>query len=736
MAITEQNTQTLTLSVKGMTCAVCVARVEKAIQDVPGVVDTNVNFATHEATVHHENVLPDALLSAISNAGYEASTDTSEDAEQTERNAEYSQLRLNFLISAILSALIMVIGMTHPMWGAHILTWHLHTALFVLATPVQFWCGWRFLKGAWSALRHLSADMNSLIAVGTLTAYTYSTTATFAPHLLGTENAQIYFDTSAMIITLVLLGRLLEARAKGKTSTAIRKLLDLRPKTALVIRDDEDVEIPVEQIQVGDHVRVRPGEHIPVDGTLHEGYSAIDESMLTGEPIPVDKQPGDKVIGGTLNKTGSFVFEATQIGADTVLSRIIDLVRQAQGSKAPIQQLADRVASIFVPVIFFIALMTCALWWFFGAGIETALINTVAVLIIACPCAMGLATPTAIMVGTGRGAELGILIKGGDVLENAHRLNAIILDKTGTLTEGKPSVTNIIPAENYDGNNILTLAASAEKGSEHPLGEAIVQAAQNAELPLHPATDFEATPGAGIAATINGQRIKLGNRRLMSDITIDVLGNPAKQLEADGKTVMFITINDQPAGLIAVSDKLKPEAQQAVEHLKTLGLKVALVTGDNLQTANAVANQLKIDQVLAEVLPEDKAQTVAQLQEQNNHVGMVGDGINDAPALAQANVGIAMSSGTDVAIESAGITLMSSNLSGIATSIRLSKQTMRIIRQNLFWAFAYNTLLIPIAALGLLNPLGGPMLAAAAMALSSVSVVTNALRLRNFSPSP
>ncbi|MDP6039365.1 MAG: heavy metal translocating P-type ATPase, partial [Candidatus Latescibacteria bacterium] len=398
--------------------------------------------------------------------------------------------------------------------------------------------------------------------------------------------------------------------------------------------------------------------------------------------------------------------------------------------------LADRVASIFVPVIFFIALMTCALWWFFGAGIETALINTVAVLIIACPCAMGLATPTAIMVGTGRGAELGILIKGGDVLENAHRLNAIILDKTGTLTEGKPSVTNIIPAENYDGNNILTLAASAEKGSEHPLGEAIVQAAQNAELPLHPATDFEATPGAGIAATINGQRIKLGNRRLMSDITIDVLGNPAKQLEADGKTVMFITINDQPAGLIAVSDKLKPEAQQAVEHLKTLGLKVALVTGDNLQTANAVANQLKIDQVLAEVLPEDKAQTVAQLQEQNNHVGMVGDGINDAPALAQANVGIAMSSGTDVAIESAGITLMSSNLSGIATSIRLSKQTMRIIRQNLFWAFAYNTLLIPIAALGLLNPLGGPMLAAAAMALSSVSVVTNALRLRNFSPSP
>ena len=735
MAITEQNTQTLTLSIKGMSCAACVARVEKAIKNVPGVVDTNVNFATHEATVRHENVLPGTLLSAISNAGYEASTDTSEETEQSERSAEYNQLRFHFLIGAILSALIMAVGMTHTLWGAHILTWQIHAALFALATPVQFWCGWRFIQGAWAALRHLTADMNSLIAVGTLTAYAYSTTGTFAPHLLGVENVQIYFDTSAMIITLVLLGRLLEARAKGKTSTAIRKLLDLRPKTALIIQNGEDVEVPIEQIQVGNLVRVRPGEHIPVDGTLHEGYSAIDESMLTGEPIPIEKQPGDKVIGGTLNKTGSFIFEATQIGADTVLSRIIDLVRRAQGSKAPIQQLADRVASIFVPVIFVIALMTCVIWWFFGFGIETALINTVAVLIIACPCAMGLATPTAIMVGTGRGAELGILIKGGDVLENAHRLNTIILDKTGTLTEGKPSVTDVIPAKSYNRDQILTLAASAEKGSEHPLGEAIVQAAQHADLSQHPATDFEAIPGAGITATIDGHRIKLGNRRLMSNITTDILENLAKKLEANGKTVMFIAINDQPAGLIAVSDKLKPDAHQAVKDLQTLGLKVALVTGDNLQTANAVARQLKIDQVLAEVLPEDKAQTVAQLQEQNNYVAMVGDGINDAPALAQANVGIAMSSGTDVAIESAGITLMSNNLSGITTSIRLSKQTMRIIRQNLFWAFAYNTLLIPVAALGLLNPLGGPMLAAAAMALSSVSVVTNALRLRNFSPS-
>lgn len=720
--------QTLTLSIKGMSCAACVARVEDTLKTVPGVSDAQVNFATHQATVHHNAVLIDTLVHAVSSAGYEASPHISEDAEQIERTTEYRNLRSLFTVAAILSALIMATGMTRTLWGAHIPPYHIHILLFALATPVQFLCGWRFLKGAWAALRHRTADMNSLIAAGTLAAYFYSIAVTFAS--VGTQNIQTYFDTSAMIITLVLLGRLLETRARGQTSSAIRKLLDLRPKTALIVRNGRDIETPVEQIQVGDHIRVRPGENIPVDGLIQNGYSTIDESMLTGESLPVDKQSGDKVTGGTRNTTGSFIFQATQVGADTVLSQIIDLVRQAQGSRAPIQHLADRVARIFVPIIFAIALLTCALWWISGSGIETALINAVVVLIIACPCAMGLATPTAISVGTGRGAQLGILIKGGDVLENAHRLNAIVLDKTGTLTEGKPTVTDIIPAENYHRDHILKLAASAEKGSEHPLGEAIVRAAQEANLSLHPTTDFEAIPGVGISATIDEQRVVLGNPRTISDRAT----YPAEKLEAEGKTVVFVTIDDQPAGLIAISDNLKADAAQAVQDLQHLGLEVSLLTGDNARTAKAIGQQLNIEQVFAEVMPQDKAQKIAQLQNKNINVGMVGDGINDAPALAQANVGIALSSGTDIAIESAGMILMSGNLSAIATSIRLSRQTMRIIRQNLFWAFAYNTLLIPIAALGLLNPLGGPMLAAAAMALSSVSVVTNALRLKRFCP--
>ena len=720
--------QTLTLSIKGMSCAACVARVEDTLKTVPGVSDAQVNFATHQATVHHNAVLIDTLVHAVSSAGYEASPHISEDAEQIERTTEYRNLRSLFTVAAILSALIMATGMTRTMWGAHIPPYHIHILLFALATPVQFLCGWRFLKGAWAALRHRTADMNSLIAAGTLAAYFYSIAVTFAS--VGTQNIQTYFDTSAMIITLVLLGRLLETRARGQTSSAIRKLLDLRPKTALIVRNGRDIETPVEQIQVGDHIRVRPGENIPVDGLIQNGYSTIDESMLTGESLPVDKQSGDKVTGGTRNTTGSFIFQATQVGADTVLSQIIDLVRQAQGSRAPIQHLADRVARIFVPIIFAIALLTCALWWISSSGIETALINAVVVLIIACPCAMGLATPTAISVGTGRGAQLGILIKGGDVLENAHRLNAIVLDKTGTLTEGKPTVTDIIPAENYHRDHILKLAASAEKGSEHPLGEAIVRAAQEADLSLHPTTDFEAIPGVGISATIDEQRVVLGNPRTISDRA----KYPAEELEAEGKTAVFVTIDDQPAGLIAISDNLKADAAQAVQDLQHLDLEVSLLTGDNARTAKAIGQQLNIEQVFAEVMPQDKAQKIAQLQNKNINVGMVGDGINDAPALAQANVGIALSSGTDIAIESAGMILMSGNLSAIATSIRLSRQTMRVIRQNLFWAFAYNTLLIPIAALGLLNPLGGPMLAAAAMALSSVSVVTNALRLKRFCP--
>ncbi len=726
----EQNTHQTTLAVRGMSCAACVARVEKALSAIPGVVEANVNFATHEASVRFQDVEISVLTQAVENAGYEAQVASGDvRADQAERDADVLVLRNRFVVGAVLSGLIMVVGMTHMMWGVAIASWQIHALLFVLATPVQFWCGWQFLKGAWSITRHGSADMNSLIAVGTLAAYGYSSVATFAPQILGGQNVQIYFDTSAMIIALVLLGRWLEARAKGQTSDAIRKLMDLRPDTACVIRNGKEVDVPVEQLMMGDVIRVRPGENIPVDGTVQEGHSTVDEAMLTGEPIPVDKGVGDRVIGGTLNKTGSFTFEATQVGADTVLARIVDMVQKAQGSKAPIQRQADRVASIFVPIIFGVATLTCVAWWLVGAGFEVALINTVAVLIIACPCAMGLATPTAIMVGTGRGAELGVLIKGGDVLEQAYQLHAVILDKTGTLTVGEPQVTDVV-VDGVDKEELLKLAASAERGSEHPLGEAIVRAM--ADDDFYEAKDFDAVPGQGILAMVAGKRIRLGNRRLLGALVDERWTQKAEALELDGKTVMFVAIDDVVVGLIGVSDVLKDEAQALVDGLHKMDIEVALVTGDNKRTAQAVAQALGIDRVLAEVLPEDKAEQVKKLQQDGKCVGMVGDGINDAPALAQADVGIALGTGTDVAIESAGITLMSGHLLGVQTAIMLSRQTMRIIRQNLFWAFAYNTLLVPVAALGLLNPLGGPMLAAGAMALSSVSVVSNALRLRRF----
>lgn len=727
MAAIEQETQETTLAVKGMSCAACVARVENALRAVPGVVEANVNFATHEAAVQSQGVGVDVLTQAIGDAGYEATLASGDvDADQVEREAEVLALRTRFLVGAVLSVLIMVVGMTHTVWGASVSTWQIHTLLFVLATPVQFWCGWQFLKGAWTVTRHGAADMNSLIAVGTLAAFGYSSVATFAPEVLGGQNVQIYFDTSAMIITLVLLGRWLEARAKGQTSDAIRKLMDLRPDTARVVRDGVDVDVSIDQVVMGDVVRVRPGENIPVDGTVEDGHSTVDEAMLTGEPMPVDKGVGDRVIGGTLNKTGSFTFRATQVGSETVLARIVVMVQKAQGSKAPIQRQADRVASIFVPIIFGVATLTCLAWWFVGAGFEVALINTVAVLIIACPCAMGLATPTAIMVGTGRGAELGVLIKGGDVLEQAHKLDAVILDKTGTLTVGEPRVTDVV-VDGVGRDELLQIAASAEQGSEHPLGEAIVRAADDTRYEV---MDFEAVPGQGIVATVDGKRVQLGNRRLLNTLVTDDWTAKAEVLEAEGKTVMFVGVDNRLVGLIGVADVLKDEAQGVVDDLHKMGIEVALVTGDNQRTAQAVAQTLGIDRVLAEVLPEDKAEQVMILQADGKCVGMVGDGINDAPALAQANVGIALGTGTDVAIESAGITLMSGHLSGVKTAIVLSRQTMRIIRQNLFWAFAYNTLLVPVAAFGLLNPLGGPMLAAGAMALSSVSVVSNALRLR------
>ena len=728
----------ITLSVSGMTCAACVSRVEKALNAVPGVLEANVNFATHQATVSHVIAGPIPLLDAVGDAGYSATVTSDSDTtpDDPAQDTDFLTVKRRFIVAAVLSGLVMAIGMLHKSVEFGLEITQIHYILFALTTPVQFWSGWRFLKGFWSASLHSTADMNSLITVGTVAAYGYSTVATFSPRLVtppGTS-PNVYFETAAMIITLILLGRLLEARARGRTSDAIRKLMDLRPQTARVVRQGQEIDIPVEQVQVGDILRVRAGEKIPVDGVIQEGSSAIDESMVSGESIPVEKGPHGRVIGATLNKTGTFTLEATGVGSETVLARIVQMVQEAQGSRAPIQTTADRIAAVFVPVVFGISLLTFFIWLYVGPDLATALLNTVTVLIIACPCAMGLATPTAIMVGTGRGAEFGILIKGGEILESAHSLTSIVLDKTGTLTTGKPVVTDIIAAKGENEDTLLQYAATAEKGSEHPLGEAICSEAKKKSLEPLALQEFEAQPGHGVSAHVAQSDLLLGNKRLMNTQGVDPgeLETHATRLEGEGKTVIYLAIDNRPAGLIAVADTLKPDAGQAVEEMAGLGLDVALVSGDNERTARAIAEEVGITQVMAEVLPEEKAARIKELQTGRQIVGMVGDGINDAPALAQADIGIAIGSGADIAKESADITLMSAGLSAIPRAIRLSRRTMSVIRQNLFWAFAYNTLLIPVAALGLLNPLGGPMLAAAAMAFSSVSVVSNSLRLKKF----
>jgi Cu+-exporting ATPase len=579
--------------------------------------------------------------------------------------------------------------------------------------------------------------------VGTSAAYFYSTAVTFFSQWFRARGLDlgVYYDTSAMIITLILLGKLLEAIAKGHTSSAIKRLMGLQAKTARVVRNGQEMDIPVEEVRKGDGVIVRPGEKIAVDGVVREGNSAVDESMLTGESIPVEKHTGDPVMGGTINKTGSFKFEATKVGKETALAQIIKLVEEAQGSKAPIQRLADRVASVFVPTVISIALGTFALWLVFGPkpGFTLALLNFVAVLIIACPCAMGLATPTAIMVGTGRGAENGILIKGGESLENIHRVNTILFDKTGTLTQGKPTVTDIVAEKGFDQTQVLEWAASAEKGSEHPLGEAIVRAAEEKGLGLKRVDVFEAIPGQGIKAQINGEAVLLGNLKLMEEngVELDGLEGDLERLAGEGKTPVLVARNHSAAGIIAVADTLKPYSKEAVEALQRMGLEAVVITGDNERTGKAVAAQMGIKRVLAEVLPWEKSQQVKRLQEEGRVVAMVGDGINDAPALAQADVGIAIGTGTDVAMESSDITLITGDLRAVVTAIQLSKRTIRTIRQNLFWAFFYNVLGIPIAA-GILYPFWGillnPMIASAAMAMSSVSVVSNSLRLRRFRP--
>jgi Cu+-exporting ATPase len=730
-----------------------VSRVERALKKVPGVLEGRVNLANENATVEYlagEVELRD-LEKAVGGAGYGVIREESSTEDSHER--EYRKLKADFRLAAALTALILLGSLPH-MLGFMLpvpMGW-LNFGLLLLATPVQFWAGRRFYRGAWGALRHGQANMNTLVVMGTSTAYLYSAVATLAPGLFATGRADVYFDTSALIITLILLGRLLEAGAKGRTNEAIKKLAGLQARTARVVRSGEEIDVPVEDVEIGDSVVVRPGEKIPVDGRVVSGESAVDESMITGESIPVTKREGDEVIGATMNTSGSFGFEATKVGEETALHQIMRMVEEAQGSKAPIQRLADRISAVFVPAVIGVAAMTFVVWLLLGPdpALTFALLNTVAVLIIACPCAMGLATPTSIMVGTGKGAESGILIKGGEALEGAHKLDTVVLDKTGTLTKGTPELTDVLVEDGITENELLRLAASAERTSEHPLGEAIVRGARDRGLPLAEAEEFEAVSGGGIRARVEGRGVLVGSRRFLSEsgVSEDGLLPKGKELARDGKTPIFVAVDGEPVGLVAVADVVRDESREAIERLHALGLEVAMITGDNHRTAEAITRELGVDRVMAEVRPEDKASEVKRLQAEGKKVGMVGDGINDAPALAQADVGIAIGTGTDVAMEAADLTLISGDVRGVARAIGLSKATVRNIKQNLFWAFAYNVALIPVAA-GVLYPLFSdgsvpdilrpvlgeygflnPVLAAVAMALSSVTVVSNALRLR------
>jgi Cu+-exporting ATPase len=741
----------VSFSVTGMTCAACARRVEKALSRTDGVLTANVNLAAEKAAVEFEpfSVSEGELAGVVEGVGYGVARE-----EDGASEGEYRALRNDFLLAAALTALVLIGSLSYMLgFGAPIPMGWLNVALLVLATPVQFWAGRRFYRGAWGALRHGGADMNTLVVVGTSAAYLYSAVATLAPQLFaGGTRADVYFDTSALIITLILLGRLLEARARSRAGEAIKRLAGLGAKTARVVRDGEERDVPVEDVRVGDIVVVRPGEKVPVDGVVVRGESAVDEAMITGEPMPAVKGVGDEVIGATMNTSGSFRFEATAVGKDTALAQITRLVEEAQGSKAPMQRLADRISGVFVPVVVAIAAITFLVWLAFGPepAFTVALLNFVAVLIIACPCAMGLATPTSIMVGTGKGAESGILIRGGEPLEAAHGLTTVVLDKTGTLTKGEFALTDVVASNGLPEEELLRLAASAEKNSEHPLGEAIARDARERDLLLAEPEGFRATSGGGVEASVEGRSVLVGSPRFLAASGIDEngLASLGEELARRGKTPVFVAVDGEPAGLLAVADTVRSESREALARLRALGLEVAMITGDDSRTAGAVARELGIDRVLAEVLPQDKAAEVKRLQESGEKVAMVGDGVNDAPALAQADVGIAIGTGTDVALEAADMTLISGDVRGVARAIGLSKATVRNVKQNLFWAFAYNVALIPVAA-GVLYPLfaGGtvpealrpflgeygflnPVLAAAAMALSSVTVVSNALRLR------
>lgn len=715
-----------TLLVEGMTCAACSTRVEKVLNKIEGVTKANVNLSTNKAIVEFSSgaVEDETLINAVEKAGYKAEMEMERDIDREKelREKEIKSLKSSFIISAILSIPLFSAMFFHMAGVDNILTNGYFQLL--LATPVQFIIGYRFYKGAFNSLRGGGANMDVLVSMGTSAAYFYSL------YNLLTGVHEYYFEASAVIITLILLGKTFEAVAKGKTSEAIKELMGLQPKTARVIREGVEMGIPIEKVEIGDTIVVRPGERIPVDGIILEGNSSIDESMITGESIPIDKSQGDEVIGATINKFGSFKFEATKIGKDTVLSQIIKLVEDAQGSKAPVQRLADRISGIFVPVVVVIALVTFLGFYLVGGSFNTGLINAVAVLVIACPCALGLATPTAIMVGTGKGAENGILIKSGEHLERAHKMETIVLDKTGTITKGEPEVTDIISFKSLDKDELLRIAATVEKSSEHPLGQAIVRKGEEELLMITEAEDFAAIPGKGLKAIFEGKTIYIGNRKLMKEggISIEIGEEELLRLESEGKTAMLVAIDGNLAGIIAVADQIKENSKKAIAGLKDMGLEVYMITGDNERTAKAIAKQVGIYNVLAEVLPENKAEVVEKIKKEGKLVGMVGDGINDAPALAASDIGFAIGTGTDVAMEAADITLMRGDLTGIVTAIRLSHRTMKTIKQNLFWAFFYNSIGIPFAALGFLNP----MIAGAAMAFSSVSVVTNSLRLKKF----
>ena len=732
-----------TFSIKGMHCASCVMVLERSLKKVDGVLQATVNLATEKATVTYDpaKVTDDKLSSAVSNVGYQALINEeikTEDAEQKEKQQELKSLRFKVIVSLFLGSFILWGGFPGLMKTAPMILQNFWVQL-LLATPVQFWAGFAFYRATISALKHRTANMDTLVAIGTTVAYAYSVFVTVLPQLVtkvGIEPMP-YFDTAAIIIGLILLGRYFEAKAKAGTSEAIKKLIGLQAKTARVLRDGKEIDLPMSEVIIGDIIRVRPGEKIPVDGIIVDGESSIDESMITGESMPVDKAKGDIVVGATMNKTGSFTFKATKVGGETILAQIIKLVQEAQGSKAPIQRLADMVSSYFVPVVLMLAILTFAVWYIFGPAptLLFALLNMVAVLIIACPCAMGLATPTAIMVGTGKGAEHGILIKDAESLETAHKINTIVFDKTGTLTKGQPEVTDIVSFGSIDKDELLKLAGSIEKGSEHSLAEAIIKAAEAKQFSLSKVEKFQAIPGHGVEGIINGKRIIFGNKRLMDKESIDIsqAGKQISDMEDSGKTVMMIGTENKLVGLIAVADIIKESAKEGLLALQKLGIEVAMITGDNKRTANAIGHKLGIERILAEVLPDQKEAEVRKIQAEGKVVAMVGDGINDAPALAAADVGIAMGTGTDVAIEAADITLINKDLRSVAMAIVLSKKTMRTIRLNLFWAFSYNVILIPVA-MGALYPffhlLLNPIFASVAMATSSVSVVSNSLLLK------